>query len=157
MEGYEVITSEDQTVGHVVGESGDYLIVEQGTLRKHKRPLPRELAEIDDDAKVVRTTVSKEILDDAPEWGDEPDERAAAQHYGLAAGEAAPPSLGYGEEVPGDPAGVSDEDAIAAGIPTAEQERVRIREELTDPGHAQDAPASPGLLGGDRYRDAPKD
>ena len=155
MEGYEVITSEDQTVGHVVGESGDNLIVEHGTLRKHKRPLPRALVEIDDDAKIVRTTVSKQILEDAPECGDEVDTQAVFAHYGLAGGDAAPPTLGYGEEVASDPAGTADDERIAAGMPTADEERAEMQRELTNPRHAQDAPASPGLLGGDRYRDAP--
>jgi hypothetical protein len=155
MEGYAVVTSEEQTVGHVVGESDDNLIVEHGTLRKHKRPLPRALVEIDDDAKIVRTTVSKQIFEDAPECRDDVDLRAVADHYGLAGGDEAPPTLGYGEELPSDPARTADDDRISAGLPTADQERAEMLREETNPRHAQDAPASPGLLGGDRYRDAP--
>ena len=36
MEGYDVVTVDEHKIGKVVGESGDYLIVEQGTLLKSK-------------------------------------------------------------------------------------------------------------------------
>ena len=44
MEGYEVVTVDEHKIGKVVGESGEFLIVEQGILRKSKHPLPREFA-----------------------------------------------------------------------------------------------------------------
>ena len=37
MEGYEVITFDDEKVGTVAGESGDFLIVEHGLVLKSKR------------------------------------------------------------------------------------------------------------------------
>ena len=40
MEGYDVVTHDDEKVGTVAG-SGDYLIVEHGLLRKTKHALPR--------------------------------------------------------------------------------------------------------------------
>ena len=40
MEGYEVVTVDEHKIGKVVGESGDYLIVEQGTLLKSKHRAP---------------------------------------------------------------------------------------------------------------------
>ena len=36
MEGYDVVTVDEHKVGKVVGEDGNYLIVEQGTLLKSK-------------------------------------------------------------------------------------------------------------------------
>src|SRR5215204_908174 len=42
MEGYDVVTMDDQKVGTVVGESGDFLLVEHGLLRKAKHALPRQ-------------------------------------------------------------------------------------------------------------------
>ena len=41
MEGYDVVTFDDEKVGTVAGESGDYLIVEHGLIRKSKHALPR--------------------------------------------------------------------------------------------------------------------
>ena len=40
MEGYDVVTIEDEKVGKVVDTHGDNLIVEQGTIRKSKHALP---------------------------------------------------------------------------------------------------------------------
>ena len=69
MEGYDVITVDEHKVGKVVGEEGNYLIVEQGTLRKSKHPLPREFAHVDDAEQQVRVTVPKEIVSDSPSRG----------------------------------------------------------------------------------------
>ena len=67
MEGYDVVTVDDQKIGKVVGETGMFLIVEQGALLKSKHPLPRELAHVDDSEQQVRVTVPKEIVADSPE------------------------------------------------------------------------------------------
>jgi hypothetical protein len=83
MEGYDVVTVDEQKIGKVVGESGDFLIVEQGTLRKSKHPLPREFAHVDDSEQQVRVTVPKEIVSDSPTADEELDERAVREHYGL--------------------------------------------------------------------------
>jgi hypothetical protein len=56
--------------------------------------------------------------------------------------------------VPDDPAYGPDEAARAAGLPTAEQQRVAVREKLRPGADEPDHP-SPGITGGDRYRDAP--
>src|SRR6266581_5589239 len=53
MQGYEVVTIEDDKLGHVVGEDGEFLIVEHGLLKK-KHALPRKLTEVDEAAGVVR-------------------------------------------------------------------------------------------------------
>jgi hypothetical protein len=67
MEGYDVVTVDDHKVGKVVGESGNFLIIEQGALLKSKHALPRELAHVDESEQKVRVTVPKEIVDDSPE------------------------------------------------------------------------------------------
>jgi len=62
VEGYDVITSDDSKAGHVVGTRGDDLVVEHGTLRKTRQLLPRTFVEVDDSAKVVRATITKDVL-----------------------------------------------------------------------------------------------
>ena len=132
MEGYDVVTIEDEKVGKVVDTHGDNLIVEQGTIRKSKHALPRTFAEVDEGEKVVRMTVSKEIFCDSPKVNGEVDENAIALHYGLAEDSEAPATEGYDETTP------------------AEQERAQAREQLggeTDQGVPEESPA----LLGDRY------
>jgi hypothetical protein len=141
VEGYDVITSDEHKLGHVVGTIGDNVVVEHGTLRKTKHAVPKTFAHVDDGEKVVRLTVSKDIVEESPKLnGDEPDERAIAEHYGLAAGYEDPETLGDGELLPDDPAWSAEEEALRTGVPTAEQERLRARE-------GDVTPESPGLLG----------
>ena len=141
MEGYDVITSDEHKLGHVVGMMGDNVVVEHGTLRKTKHAVPKTFAHVDDGEKVVRLTVSKEIVEESPKLnGDEPDERAIAEHYGLAAGYDAPETKGDGELLPDDPAWSAEEQELRTGLPTAEQERLRAKE-------GDVTPESPGLLG----------
>src|SRR5262245_2221093 len=108
MEGYDVVTIEDQKVGTVAGESGDFLIVEHGLIRKSKNALPREFARVDDEAQQVRITVGKETFLDSPELDEELDETAVLEHYGLAPS-AGPGTEGYGATEPGDPSRSSQE------------------------------------------------
>jgi hypothetical protein len=132
MEGYDVVTIDDEKVGKVVGTHGDNLIVEQGTIRKSKHALPRTFTEVDDGEQVVLMTISKDIFCDSPKVNGEVDENAIALHYGLAEDSEAPATEG------------SDE------IPPAEQERAQAREQLggeTDQGVPEESPA----LLGDRY------
>jgi hypothetical protein len=141
VEGYEVITSDEHKLGHVVGSIGDNVVVEHGTLRKTKHPVPKTFAHVDEGAKVVRLTVSKQIVETAPKVnGDGYDEQAVAEHYGLASAYEAPETEGYGEVLPDDPGRTAEDDALRAGIPTAEQERLRAR-------GGDEVPESPGLLG----------
>jgi hypothetical protein len=115
MEGYDVVTFDDKKVGTVAGESGDYLIVEHGLIRKSKRALPRQFAHLDDEAQQVRATVGKDIFFDSPEVDGEVDERAVQEHYGLT------PSEGPGTERS------SEEQGLRDGVEPAEEERARIR------------------------------
>lgn len=155
MEGYEAVSFDDEQVGTVVGRDGLFLIVEHGTIFKHRRPVPERFATVDDDAHVVRLTVSKQILETAPELEDGAvDERAAAAHYGLAEGEAAPGTLGYGRVTPDDPGVPAAVEELERGGVPADAERAALIGR-TGPGQgANDAsPPSPGVTGGDRARD----
>ena len=67
MEGYEVIGSDDGKLGHVVEVDGDFLIAEEGTLRKKRHAIPKAFAHPDDGEQVVRLTVSKELVEDSPQ------------------------------------------------------------------------------------------
>ena len=150
MEGYEVVTTEDEKVGKVVGTHGDHLIVEQGTIRKSKHALPRTFTEVDEGEKVVRMTIGKAMFCDSPKVNGEVDEAAIADYYGLAGGSEAPPTEGYGETVGSDPAVGSETQAESTGVTPAPQERAQAREQLGDETE-QGVPAeSPALLG-DRY------
>jgi hypothetical protein len=145
VEGYEVITSDDSKLGRVVGTIGDYVVVEHGMIRKSKHPVPKAFAHVDDAEHVVRLTVTKQMVEAAPRVnGDGLDEQAVAEHYGLASAFEAPETEGYGEVLPDDPGRTAEEDARRAGVPTAEEERLRARSG-DDPARQQTT--SPGLLG----------
>jgi hypothetical protein len=92
MQGYEVRTIDDEKIGHVAADDGDFLIVEHGRLMKTKHALPKAFAEVDADEKVVRTTLSKELIDDSPKVNGELDRVAIAEHYGLVEHFAAEPT-----------------------------------------------------------------
>jgi hypothetical protein len=139
MKGYTVITSDEKKAGHVVDEQGEYLIVEHGTLRKTRRPLPHA----DEAEQVVRATVPSAVLNDAPELGDE---QAIARHYGLAGPRADLVTHGLGDTLPDDPAKSADDSAVA--------ERAHIREHLQPGKGPNDRGSSIGTNGGDRFRDA---
>ena len=70
-------------------------------------------------------------------------ERAIAEHYGLAEGFSDPTTRELADD------SVGDEQL---------HEHVSIRKEITDAqGPFDEAPSSPGVTGGDRRRDFPKD
>jgi hypothetical protein len=152
MEGYDVVTTEDEKVGKVVGTRGDHLIVESGMLKKSKHALPKAYAEVDESEGVVRTSISKEMLEESPKVHGEADEVEIADYYGLAGGSEAPPTEGYGETVPDDPAVGAETQAERAGVTPAPQERAEAREHMTDSSRPGVPEESPALLG-DRYRE----
>jgi hypothetical protein len=148
MQGYDVRTVDDDKIGHIVDLDGDFLIVEHGLLHT-KHALPRTFAEIDEDAKVVRTTLSKQLVYDSPKVNGEVDRGAIAEHYGLAEGFTDAPTRGQDDLLPDDPAFADDGASV--------RERVRVHRGLSS-GHGDlDRGESPGLTGGDRYRDYPRD
>ena len=121
------------------------MIVEHGTLRKSRHLLPKAFVEVHEPERVVRATVTKDIIESSPKLdGDAVDERAVAEHYGLAAGYEAPSTEGYGELLPDDPARSAEEDEQRLGLRTAEQDRLRVQQ--ADPSDDR-GPESPGLLG----------
>jgi hypothetical protein len=146
MEGYDVVTFDDEKVGTVAGESGDYLIVEHGLVLKSKRALPRQFAQVEDEAQQVRITVGKETFLDSPELDEELDEPAVLDHYGLAPSEA-PGTEGFGVTDPGDPARSSEEQALRDGVEPAQAQRARIR---TEEPQLEESPSPLG----DRMADA---
>jgi hypothetical protein len=148
MEGFQVVTSDDCKFGHVVGRENDHLIIEHGTLRKTKHAVPDTFAHVDDSEQVVRLSVPKQIVEDSPKLEDDNsfDEQAIAQHYGLAEGEPASETEGYGDVLPDDPARSADQDAMRAGRETADQQRAQIREGGIQEGQ-EDLGESPALLG----------
>jgi hypothetical protein len=158
MEGYELRTVDDDKVGEVVATWREHVIVERGRLRKSRHAVPTAFVEPDDAARVVHTTLSKSIIEDSPEVGEgDVDEEQIARYYGLASGDEEPETLGYGVVNDDDPAHGPAADAQAADIPTAEEERARIREG-TAPGEGSlDSSRSGGTTGANRFRDAPPD
>ena len=156
MDGYDVVTFDDHKVGHVVGQTGPFLVVEHGAVFKHRRPVPETFATVDDEARVVRLTVSKEILESAPEVQDgEVDERAAAEHYGLAGGFAEPETLGRGSIEDSETAiSAEREELERLGTSATEERAEQIGRQAPGQG-PNDAPLpSPGVTGGERSRDA---
>jgi hypothetical protein len=87
MKGYEVVTSDERTIGRVADSLDGYLIVELGRFWKSRRPLPKEFAHAVDDERRVVVTVPKSVLHDAPRVRRDGtfDVDEAARHYGLAA------------------------------------------------------------------------
>jgi hypothetical protein len=156
MQGYEVVTIDGDKIGHVVGEDGEFLIVEHG-LRKTKHALPRKLTEVDEAAGVVTTTLSKELVNDSPKVKGDLDHEAIAEHYGLAEGYPDPPTRGLGDLEPDDPAWTAEQDAERLGVNPIE-DRIRIEKALSTREGPLDEPGySPGVTGGDRRLDYPKE
>ena len=149
MKGYDVRTIDDDKIGHVVDTDGDFLIVEHGLLHS-KHALPKTFAEVDADNEVVRTTLSKDLIYDSPKVNGELDRQAVAEHYGLAEGFTDPTTRGLDDELePDDPAYTADRSL---------RDEIEARKEVAaGEGPFDEAPSSPGVTGGDRRRDYPKD
>ncbi len=84
MDGYDFITAvDDKQWGTVVGRQNDYVIVEHGTLRKHRYAVPEATVDVDEQAHQVRTTLSGDLISESPKVDDDFDGDAVARHYGL--------------------------------------------------------------------------
>ena len=152
MEGYDVITcNDDKVVGHVVGTVGDNLIVEHGTLFKSRHALPKTFVEVDDGERKVRTTLSKEIIEDSPKVSGDGsfDEQAVAAHYGLADAVEGAVAEGYGDVLPDEMHTGAEADRIRGDSASPEAERAAVRENIRAEEGIPEG-SSPGLLG-DRY------
>jgi hypothetical protein len=136
--GWDVVTHEDEKVGHVAGTVGDNVIVEHGLLRKVQNPLPSRFTEVDEADQVVRTTVAKNVIEAAPRVDHgEVDEQAVAEHYGLAGGFAHPDTEGYGVTNADDPAFGAELEGRRLGVEPADEQRARIREGSTVDGESE--------------------
>ena len=144
MVGRDVVTSDGGKIGHVVGEQGEYLIVEHGTLRHVKHAVPKTYATPLDDEKIC-VSISKQTLHDSPKLnGDGFPEQEVAAYWGLAPAGQEPPTEGYGDVVSdADPSWTADQAAASAGLEPPEQQRAEMREGQRE----YDEPDSPALLG----------
>ena len=90
MNGYELVTSDEESVGRIVDVRDGFVIVENGLLRHHRHVVPAELTAVEEERGIVRTTVVKEIIRQAPEANEDGafDEGAVRSYYGLTAAEA---------------------------------------------------------------------
>jgi hypothetical protein len=150
MEGYEVITSDDRKAGRVAEVKGDNLIIEHGLLLKRRHAVPKVLAQADESEQVVRLTVSSDLVENSPKVDNgHIDHQAVAQHYGLAAGEPAPETEGYGELTPDDPALSAEQEALRTGVEPAPARRARIRE-----GESKAGPRARQIIPADPHEDA---
>jgi hypothetical protein len=131
MEAQEVVTSDEQRLGHVVAERDDCVIVEMGHVFKSKHAIPRQFVHEHDG--VLRATVTKDVVADSPKVDLEHwDARAIRLHYGVEAT----------FEVDPDPDGIesAETDALRAGLEPTPKQRVHTASgESGDP--AYDKPA----------------
>jgi len=136
VDGFELITTDGESVGRVIGERSENVLVEHGLLFKARWAVPRAFTHVDEDARVVRTTLSKRMIEESPKLDDGVSDAAIARYYGLAGGGSTPATEGYGEVGPGDPAVGAERQELASGLEPAASERARIREhpeQLEDP------------------------
>jgi len=146
MEGFQVVTSDDCKIGHVVAVENGHLIIEHGLLKKTKHAVPETFAYPDESEQTVRLSVSREIVESSPKLDNGTiDTQAVAEHFGLAEGTPAPDTEGYGEVLPDDPARTADQDLMRAGQEPADQQRAKTREGGLEPERESES-ATPGYL-----------
>ena len=128
MEGFEVVTSDDSKIGHVVEVRDRHVIIEHGLLIKTRHAVPEAFAHTTDGDQIVRLSVSKEIVESSPKLENGSiDTQAVAEHFGLAEATPAPEMEGERDLLPDDPAHGADQDLLRAGGQPADQERAEIR------------------------------
>jgi hypothetical protein len=113
MEGYDVVSSDDQKVGHVVATENGYLIVESGMLRKTKHAIPLDMTRVDEEDEAVRLSVSKQLVEEGPALDDDDRDWTSVDDY-------------YGRSA-------DLEGQTAADIPTSDEQRAELRESLQSP------------------------
>ena len=150
MDGYDFITAvDDKQWGTVVSRQDGFVIVEHGTLRKHRYAVPEESLDVDENAKEVRTSLSGELIGESPKVDDGFDREAVARHYGLA-----DTTVEYASAAD-DPARGPEYQEQRAGVDSSVEERARMREGDADATDAM-PDESPALLG-DRLSDVSED
>ena len=113
MQGYDVVTSDDRKIGHIVEEREGCVIVEHGHMFKSKHAIPKDFVSVDDGAQLVHAMVTKDVFEDGPKVSDDWSCDSTLRHYGLVGSLAEPDTEGYGETVPTDPATAADDSAVA--------------------------------------------
>jgi hypothetical protein len=120
MTGYDVISvADDEQLGTVVREEGDYVVFEHGLLRKQHHAIPKTTVEVDPERRQVRTSLSKTLIGDSPRVEDDGlDTEALARHYGMpdASEHAVQERLATREGVEGErPGGIPEESPAMLG------------------------------------------
>ncbi len=124
MEGYEVITSDEFRLGHILRVEDDHLIVEEHDRHKRQFAVPLAFAGTDDSERIVTLTVSKDLVEAGPEVKDaEFDRQAVAEYYGLADG---PIKLD-----PDDPAWSAEQENLRLGLEPEAEHRARMLQHKT--------------------------
>lgn len=86
MQGYDVVTSDDHKIGHVVEERDECVIVEHGHVFKSRQAIPKTFMHADDATKTVRATVTKDVFSDSPKFdADNWKCDDVLRHYGVIA------------------------------------------------------------------------
>ncbi|HZT92155.1 MAG TPA: hypothetical protein VFA05_08960 [Gaiellaceae bacterium] len=81
-EGKEVVTSDDHSLGTVQAQRGEFVLIKTGGLLKHTHAIPLEF--LHEEGGVLRTTLSKELVNESPRVSDDDvDVAAVRRHYGL--------------------------------------------------------------------------
>ena len=134
MQDYEFYTCDDCHFGRVVDTADGLVVIQHGTLHKVRHAVPRKFVEVSEDERVVRTTLSKRMIEDSPKF--KPDDaglvREIAAYYGLASGYSHPETEGYGQLDPDDPALSSEQQTLRDGGTPASQERLEARKRLRE-------------------------
>jgi hypothetical protein len=82
MEGLEVVTTDDHTLGTVIAEHDDCVVIETGHLFKSKHAVPRSFLHERDG--VLRATVARDVITSSPKVDLENwDGQSVDLHYGL--------------------------------------------------------------------------
>jgi hypothetical protein len=124
MEGYEVASSDEHTLGRVTRVEDDHLIVEEHGRHKKQFAIPLAFAGADDAERLVTLTVSKELVEAGPGVKDGKfDREAVAEYYGLADG---PIKLD-----PDDPAWSAEQENLRLGLEPDAQHRARMLQHKT--------------------------
>ena len=124
MEGYEVITSDEFTLGLVTRVEDDHLIVEEHHRHKRQFAVPLAFAGSDDTERIVTLTVSKDLVEAGPQVEDAQfDGEAVAEYYGLADG---PIKLD-----PDDPAWSAEQENLRLGLEPEAEHRARMLQHKT--------------------------
>ena len=124
MEGYEVASSDEHTLGRVTRVEDEHLIVEEHGRHKKQFAIPLAFAGADDAARLVTLTVSKELVEAGPGVKDGKfDREAVAEYYGLADG---PIKLD-----PDDPAWSAEQENLRLGLEPEAEHRARMLQHKT--------------------------